>query len=130
MKHDAFIGHVTDRAKLSSRGDALTATRATLETLAERIPADEAADLGAQLPEEIGRFLKGSSPKGERFDSDEFIERVAKRANVDVPTATFQVRAVLDVVQEAASEGQIAQVRDALPEDYQRLFTAGVTGNL
>ena len=70
MKHDAFIGHVADRAKLSSRGDALTAARATLETLAERIPADEAKDLGAQLPEEIGRFLEGSSGTGERFDSD------------------------------------------------------------
>lgn len=130
MKHDAFIGYVADRAKLSSRGDALTATRATLETLAERLPADEAEDLGAQLPEEIGRFLAGSSPKGERFDSDEFIERVAKRANVDVPTATFQARAVLDVVQEAASEGEVADVRNALPDDYQRLFEAGVTGNL
>jgi uncharacterized protein (DUF2267 family) len=130
MTHDEFIGHVADRAKLSSRGDALTATRATLETLAERIPQGEATDLAAQLPKEIGLFLKQDVDKTERFDSDEFIERVAKRANVDVPTATFQVRAVLDVVSDAASAGEVAHVKDALPENYQRLFAAGVEGDL
>lgn len=130
MTHDEFIGHVADRAKLSSRGDALTATRATLETLAERIPQGEATDLAAQLPKEIGLFLKRDGDQTERFDSDEFIERVAKRANVDVPTATFQVRAVFDVVGDATSAGEVEHVRQALPDNYQRLFAAGVQGDL
>lgn len=130
MEHDAFIGHVVDRAQLSSRGDALTATRATLETLAERIPQGEATDLASQLPKEIGMFLQQDVDKTERFDSDTFIERVAKRANIDVPAATFQVRAVFDVMADATSEGQLEDVRQALPEDYQRLFKAGVEGNL
>ncbi len=38
MQHDAFIGQVQARARLSSRGEAESATRATLETLGERMP--------------------------------------------------------------------------------------------
>ena len=37
MQHDEFIAQVQARARLSSRGDAERATRATLETLAERL---------------------------------------------------------------------------------------------
>jgi uncharacterized protein (DUF2267 family) len=50
MKHDAFIGQVQHHARLDSRGAAERATRATLETLAERLAGGEANDLAAQLP--------------------------------------------------------------------------------
>lgn len=52
MDHDEFIGQVQHRARLSSRGDAQTAVRATLETLAERLAGGEPSDLAAQLPDE------------------------------------------------------------------------------
>jgi uncharacterized protein (DUF2267 family) len=45
MQHDEFIGQVQNRAKLPSRGEAEGATRATLETLGERIP--ELVDAGS-----------------------------------------------------------------------------------
>jgi uncharacterized protein (DUF2267 family) len=54
MRHDEFIGQVQNRAKLPSRGDAEGATRATLETLGERIPENLAVNLASQLPQEIG----------------------------------------------------------------------------
>ncbi len=56
MKHDEFIGQMQYRARLSSRGAAERATRATLETLAERLAGGEARDLAAQLPPEIGEM--------------------------------------------------------------------------
>lgn len=37
MDHDGFIGPVQNRAELASRGAALSASRATLQTLGERI---------------------------------------------------------------------------------------------
>jgi uncharacterized protein (DUF2267 family) len=47
MRHDEFIGHVQQRARLSSRGDAERASRATLETLGERVPEGLADNLAA-----------------------------------------------------------------------------------
>ena len=68
MKHDEFIGQVQHRARLSSRGEAERATRATLETLAERLSGGEAKDLASQLPSEIGEHLRGAwSSIGDRF---------------------------------------------------------------
>jgi uncharacterized protein (DUF2267 family) len=55
MRHDEFIGEVQHRVKLPSRGDAERATRATLETLGERLGAPD--NHAAQLPPEIGRHL-------------------------------------------------------------------------
>ncbi len=46
MKHDEFIGRVQHYARLPSRGDAERATRATLETLGERLAGGEPKDLG------------------------------------------------------------------------------------
>lgn len=55
----------------------MAATRATLQTLAGHIGADESARLRAQLPEEAGRFLAAASDvvrgSGERLDSDECV---------------------------------------------------------
>ena len=52
MKHDEFIGRVQHYARLASRGDAERATRATLETLGERLAGGEPKDLASQLPPE------------------------------------------------------------------------------
>ena len=57
MKHDEFIGRVQHYARLASRGDAERATRATLETLGERLAGGEPKDLASQLPPEIGLHL-------------------------------------------------------------------------
>lgn len=50
MDHDRFIGQMEDRARLDSRRSAERATRATLETLGERLDAGAAGNLAAQLP--------------------------------------------------------------------------------
>lgn len=49
MRHDKIIGQVQARAQLASRGEAEAATRATLETLGERITPGAAENLAAQL---------------------------------------------------------------------------------
>jgi uncharacterized protein (DUF2267 family) len=62
MDLDRFIGLVQNRARLATQSDALTATRATLETLAQRIGRDRAHHLAAQLPREIGLLLEKNAP--------------------------------------------------------------------
>ena len=131
MKHDEFIGQVQHRARLSSRGEAERATRATLETLAERLAGGEAKDLAAQLPPEIGDHLRGQwSAMGESFSLGEFFRRVSQREGVDPPAAVFHARAVIEVLSEAVSQGELDDVRAQLPAEYDRLFEAGSTGHM
>lgn len=122
MKHDDFIGQVQARARLDSRGAAETATRATLETLGERLPEGLATNTGAQLPVEIGRHLE--QERTERFDLDEFWQRVADRetAGVELPQAAFHSRAVMSVVAEAVTGGQLEKIQDALTPEWNPLF--------
>jgi uncharacterized protein (DUF2267 family) len=131
MKHDEFIGQVQHRARLSSRGEAERATRATLETLAERLAGGEAKDLASQLPQEIGEYLRREwSGMGERFSLDEFFRRVSLREGVDLPDAIFHARAVIEVVSEAVSKGEMDDVRAQLPAEFDRLFESGSEGHM
>lgn len=131
MKHDEFIGQVQARARLSSRGDAERATRATLETLAERLSGGEPKDLGAQLPKEIGRYLMSPEvAQAERLTLDDFFNRVSDREGVDLPIAVHHARAVVSVLTEAVSSGEIQDVRGQLGEEYSPLFESGSEGEM
>jgi uncharacterized protein (DUF2267 family) len=123
MQPQEFFGRVQNKAHLPTVGDAMQATRATLETLAERLGRDEASQLGAQLPREIRDYLVMGVPVPPRcFTSDEFLLRVGVREGVDLPASMHHARAVLDVLTQAVSAGELADVLDRLPDDYQRLF--------
>lgn len=132
MQHDEFIGLVQHRARLSSRGEAERACRATLETLGERVPEGLADNLAAQLPREIGEHLRrtevyGGVGSGERFDRHDFVERVAARGHLNDSQAAFLARAVFEVVEEATQGSVMAKVRDSLPADVRALVVAGST---
>ncbi|MPY80649.1 MAG: DUF2267 domain-containing protein [Actinophytocola sp.] len=132
MQHDQFIGRVQDRAKLASRGDAERATRATLETLGERIPGGLAENIAGQLPQEIGEHLcrtGGPEDSAERFDVSGFITRVRDRAggSVDEPQAVYLARVVFEITDEA-TQGRLAErVREALPEGLEGVLSKGST---
>lgn len=120
---------------MSSRGEAEGATRATLETLGERIPETLVAKVAAELPQEIGEHLRrtitmGGAGSGERFDRDQFVTRVAQRDRTDEPTAAYRARVVLEVLGEATSGGMLDKVRDSLPQDVRALVDAGSTGSV
>lgn len=131
MKHDEFIGQVQHRARLSSRGDAERATSATLETLGERLAGGEAKDFASQLPPHLAKYaLSGLAGMGERYTLDEFYRRVSDREGVDLPKAIFHARAVIEVLQEAISPGEIKDIRAQLPAEYNNLFEAGSQGGM
>lgn len=127
MDHDEFIGQVQNRARLADTGEALRASRATLTTLGERIQEGDAENLAAQLPEEIGRFLTDAETHGERFEFDGFVDRVMEREELtgedERADAVHHARTVLDVVEDAVTEGQMNDLRDGLPEEeFGELF--------
>jgi uncharacterized protein (DUF2267 family) len=130
MQTKEFLGQVQDKAHLATLGEAMRATRATLETLAERLGPDETRHLAAQLPHEIQLFLADTGMSmPERFSSDEFLLRVCAREGIDLPISTHHARAVIDVLTEAVAEGEVGDVLGRLPDDYRRLF-AGSEGRM
>jgi uncharacterized protein (DUF2267 family) len=127
MKYNEFVGKVQNRARLGTTGEAVRATRATLEVLGQRLFGGEAKDLAAQLPEEVGQFLKQDGGS-EAFGVDEFYERVSDREGVDLPEAVHHARSVISVVNEAVTAGELEDVRGQLPQEYDDLFKANIRG--
>ncbi|MER7174808.1 DUF2267 domain-containing protein [Streptomyces mesophilus] len=133
MQHDAFIGQVQARARLDSRGAAERATRATLETLAERVPATVAEKTAAQLPQEIGEHLRRVvySPAepltGVRMGQEEFFALVAQRAGTTYPKAMHMARCVVEVATEATDGMLAAQVRHTVDDELAGALFAGST---
>ena len=131
MRYDEFLGHVQHRARLGSRGEAERATRATLETLAERLVGGEAHDLASQLPAELAHSLQlPDAGIGAKLTLDEFFELVSEREGVELEEATLHARVVIGVLTEAVSMGEIKDVRVQLPAAFAQLFNVENEGDL
>jgi uncharacterized protein (DUF2267 family) len=124
-----FIDAVSRRAQMpSERAESLT--RATLETLTDRITAGQASRIGRQLPAGLREHLhKTTSAVGaqiaESFGEQEFIDRVAARAGVDVDTADVGMRAVLSTIGEVVSNEELQDMLSQLPKEFWDYIQAG-----
>ncbi len=132
VKYDEFIKEVQTRGHMHSREEAEKATRATLETLAERLVGGEPQDLASQLPPELAEYMRyEGEEESEPFSLDEFFERVNRRdEGVDLPRAVYHARVVMEVLQDAVTKGEIDHVRSQLPAEYEPLFEAGSQGEM
>src|SRR5512132_1381770 len=123
MDHEAFIDVVRAGAALDRDG-AERATRATLQTLAERIDRGEARALATRLPPELAPWV-ATTTSAERFDVDELVRRVAQREGVDESIAFGHIRAVFDALARAVGPDELADVAAQLPKDYAALLPRG-----
>ena len=121
MDFSEFIGEVQHRLELGTQGETLRAIRAVLWTLGERIQDGEATDLAGPLPMDIDFYLQ-ESESGQRFDYDEFVGRVAERADADRDEANYYAQAIVALVAELVPGAEVEQVRRQLPDDYEDLF--------
>ncbi len=125
MQYDQFIQEVQTRAKLDNEAQSLKAVEATLNTLAERILKTEADDLAAQLPQRIGVYLVAGQ-YAQSFDLEQFYYKISLRESLGQPLAKMHARAVLSVVEQAVSPGELRDMLAELPqEEYETLFTFG-----
>ncbi|ELY98497.1 DUF2267 domain-containing protein [Natrialba asiatica] len=110
MEQSVLFETVSDRLDTDEEA-ASNATRAVVETLGERLSADESEDLAAQLPGDLGQHLtEGESDQ--RFSEEAFVSRVDQRMDtVDVP-AQDATTSVLGTVLEAVDERDRAAVVD------------------
>jgi uncharacterized protein (DUF2267 family) len=131
VRYDEFLGQVQHRAGLGSHAEAERATRATLETLAERLAGGEVHDLAAQLPPELARSLEAPDAGiGAKLTLDEFFALVSAREGVDLEDSTLHARVVIGVLTEAVSQGEIQDVRVQLPAAFAQLFNVENEGDL
>ena len=127
MHYAAFIDRVQRRAGCDSQEEAVRATHATLETLGERLSPREARQLAAELPHELRAYVL-QRPAHQPFALEEFFHRVSARAGVRWHQAVSHARAVITVVGEAVSAGELEDVRTELAPDYDALFEAATAG--
>jgi len=133
MNYSQFIGQVQNRARMATQAKAVRATRATLQTLGQRLGGGEPSDIAAQLPNEIGRYLKISgAQEGVRFGLDEFFHRVRAHMGdgTDLPDAVFYARVVMSVLKEAISPGEWRDMKAQFPDEYDALLEAGYAGEM
>jgi uncharacterized protein (DUF2267 family) len=121
MQTREFLNRVVQRTDLDGQLDAQRATLAVLETLAHRLAGGEPKDLASQLPAELACALK-IERETDPFGLDVFYEQVAEREGVSLEQAEAHARAVVSVLMEAVSQGEIGDVRAQLPGDYAPLF--------
>ena len=70
---------------------------------------------------EIDRFLT-EADSGQRFDYDEFLDRVAGHEGIDRADAAYHAQVVVGQVAEVTQASEMRQVRDQLPDDFDDLF--------
>jgi uncharacterized protein (DUF2267 family) len=123
VKFPEFIVKVQERGGFADREQAERATKATLQTLGERLAGGEPTDLAAQLPEEVARYLAADGP-GQSFDLNEFYERVAEREQTGLSPAQARehAMAVMSTVVDAVTPGQVNHLAAQLPDEYQELL--------
>lgn len=131
MEYQEFITHVQSLAQSNSREEAEIATRATLETIKERIPDSDIQDLATQLPQELRNYLQvQEQATNQIFNLQEFIERASQKENIAPTTTAIHVRAVFAVLQNAINPEKFARFQAHFTHDYEELFAAPPTSGV
>lgn len=126
MDYEDFIAVVEQEIGERNGGsdEAIQATRATLQTLGERIDREEARQLAAQLPPELAPWIATVTP-AQRFGADEFVRRVGDLEGVEPASAQAHVRAVLDALARALPNDEWSDVVAELPRTFAPLLPRG-----
>ncbi len=101
--------------------------KAVLHTLRDRLSVDEAAQLAAQLPELLrGAYYENWVPARtpEKYrDAQTFLRHVAERAGLAGETeASFVTAAVMTVLSQHVSAGEIEDIRAGMPPEIRTLL--------
>ncbi|MCF6157205.1 MAG: DUF2267 domain-containing protein [wastewater metagenome] len=132
MKYIEFMNRVQEYGNLKNLEEAVRITEAVLETLGERVYRTESLDLAAQLPKDLKMFLfkkqllEQSRDEVKRFSLEEFYNRVRARARIGYPEAIKQSKAVMAVLQEAVSAGELDDIKNELPDEFNDLFQKSI----
>ncbi len=126
-KTNLWIREVMRELGWKDRHRAYLALRGVLHALRDRLQADEAVHLGAQLPMLVrGFYYEGwrpsETPKKERH-REQFLEHVREAFPRDEEIDSERVaRAVFAVLARRVTEGEIGDVKGMMPEEVRELW--------
>jgi uncharacterized protein (DUF2267 family) len=122
MTADELYARIEARLPAPLEVDGRTLAHELLAALAERLTPDEAVELGAELPDELGDVLAQAHGDGD-LTRDQLIEDLASRLDLDDDDAETAAQAVLSVIREALEPlVEIEQVLESLPPDLAGLM--------
>ncbi|MDZ7691058.1 MAG: DUF2267 domain-containing protein [Balneolaceae bacterium] len=122
-----WIDEVSHHLETPDRKDrAWSALRSVMHTLRDRIPPEESFQLSAQLPMLIrGLYFESYkySAVSEKFNADELLKRIedGMSPGTDV-SAEDAFRAVLQVLYDHVSEGEMSDIYATMPKSIRRLW--------
>ena len=125
--YETWLNELEQKPAIQSPENAWSAMRSVLQTLRDRMPAEEAVHLGAQLPLIArGVFFEGwkLSRDPDKMNQQEFYDRVRKRlagTSLENDPALMTVYA-FEVINRHIDPGQINHVKATLPHDLVVLW--------
>jgi uncharacterized protein (DUF2267 family) len=124
-----WLNEVSERMGWLDKHRAYHALRAVLHALRDRLPVDQVAALGAQLPLLIrGLYYEGWHPAGKPLKErrrDEFAAHIAATYGKELDADPEHIaRAVLGIVAKHVSAGEIETIKQALPAEIRTLWPA------
>jgi uncharacterized protein (DUF2267 family) len=122
VKQHEFIAHVRRRGEHADAAQAEQVARTVLSVLGQRLGADEAEDLAAQLPGDLGDSLLAEAGPPKTWGRSEFLRELADALSADEDAAESAATAVLTTVAEAVTGGELNDVISRLPSGYAELF--------
>ena len=128
QKTHKMIDDVSIEAKLHDREAAFKALRGTLLALRDRMPVDQAAHIGAQLPAMLrGFYYEGWKPAAvPRKDrtQNEFLDHIREYLSDKEPdlNAQYVAKSVFNVLSNQISDGEIEDILKALPGEIRELW--------
>ena len=135
-KTHQFINDVAEQIGVEDKHLALNGINAVLHSLRDRIPLEEAVQLGAQFPLMLAGFYyqgwkPANTPTKERSVSA-FVTKVEENLTIsDYPVETKQlISGVFAVLSKWVTEGEIIDVANMLPKDVQEFWPQPVVAQL
>ncbi len=122
MQFDDFINQTQEQTRLGTREETIAITKAVLETLGERLDRKVRNGVVAQLPDELKDFLLARSDNTDRYELSEFYNRVGARADLNYQDAVRRTRQVFSVLRQAIAAGEVQDILESLPSEYEELF--------
>ena len=127
----SWVQQIAKKAGQPDRPDwALSALKSVLQTLRDRTPLQEVFHLSAQMPVLIrGLYFEGYKPTGkpDKMNAKQFLARIesdlGENNNISAEQALY---AVLKLLYEKISEGEMEDIRRSMPADIQKLWAKSI----
>jgi uncharacterized protein (DUF2267 family) len=126
-KTNAWLADIMQVLGSPDRHPAYLALRTTLHALRDRLPVEEVADLGAQLPMLVrGFYYEGWDPTAKPVKlrhKEDFLAGIEQEMRGDETLDPERAaRAVFAVLAARVAEGEIEDVRHVLPAEVRHLW--------